>query len=108
MTRPKIILNATEFRRMYNNKGIKLNVIASHFCVSTTVIHKNRKLLNLPLRLPKVHVDEEEFLRLDAEKLIYDTMAKTLGVSRCTVISIRQRLNLPARNNSSKRVRDEL
>jgi hypothetical protein len=107
MTRPKIILNPTQFKRMYN-KGILLNVIASHFCVSTTVIHKNRKMLHLPLRRPRVVVvDEEEFRRLYADKIIYDEMAKQLGICRCSVISIRKRLNLPARHRSNKRLQDD-
>jgi DNA-binding XRE family transcriptional regulator len=107
MTRPKIILDPLQFKRMYMS-GTKLNVIAEIFGVSIIVIRKNRKMLNLPLRKPKVQVDFEEFRKLDSQKLVYDKMAKQLNVSRCTVISIRKSLGLPARHKRHQKVRNEL
>jgi hypothetical protein len=106
MTRPKIILNPVQFKRLYIS-GTKLRLIAEIYCVYTTVIQKNRKLLKLPLSKPKVQIDEEEFRKLDSQKLIYEKMAKQLRICRCTVISIRKHMNLPARHRCHKKVRDE-
>ena len=89
---------------MYNDDGIKLSVIASHFGVSIGTIQKNRNYLNLPLRNKKVVYDENEFRRLFNSGVNYDTMAEKLSMSRCSVIVIREQLGLPARNQRHEKV----
>ena len=107
MTRPTIKLNPLKFKKMYNDDGIKLSVIASHFDVSIATIQKNRNYQNLPLRNKRVVYDENEFKRLFFDNIKYDTMAEKLNMSRCTVILVRKQLGLPARNQRKEKVRNE-
>jgi predicted DNA-binding protein (UPF0251 family) len=97
--RPFIKLDTAMMARMYTD-GVKIRLISLYFGVSTNKIRKVRNELNLPLR-KKVHVeyDENEFLRLFEARVTYNEMAKILGMSRCSVIDIKQRLGLPNRNH---------
>jgi len=107
VTRPTIKLNPLKFKKMYNDDGIRLSVIASHFGVSIATIQKNRNYQNLPLRNKRVVYDENEFRRLFHSGINYDTMAEKLNMSRCTVICIRKQMRLPARNQRHKKVRND-
>ena len=104
MTRPTIKLNPSTFKKMYSDDTVKLSVIASHFGVSIATIKKTRDSLNLPLRNERVVYDENEFMRLFQDGVNYNQMATELKMSRCTVIIIRKRLGLPARNQRKEKV----
>jgi len=107
MSRPFIILDSAQFTKIYNDNTIKLSVIAHRFGVSIATIQKNRNYQNLPLRNKRVMYSEKEFRRLFELGVNYDTMAEKLSMSRCSVIVIRQRLGLPARNQRKEKVRDD-
>jgi len=104
MTRPTIKLNPSTFKKLYIDDNIPLFAIAQHFGVSIATVKKTRDSLNLPLRNERVVYDEKEFRRLFQDGVNYNQMATELKMSRCTVIIIRKRLGLPARNQRHEKV----
>jgi hypothetical protein len=104
--RPSIQLDTAVMKNMYDD-GVKLAVIARYFGVSTNKVRKTRDSLSLPKRLNTVIVDENEFIRLFEARVTYVEMARQLGMSRCSVIVIKNRLNIPNRNNLCKKVQNE-
>ena len=101
--RPEIQLDTAIVKRMYSD-GVKIRLIARYFGVSTNKVRKTRDSLSLPKRPNTVIVDENEFIRLFEARVTYVEMASQLGMSRCSVIGIKNRLNLPNRNNLCKKV----
>ena len=102
MTRPTIKLNPSTFKKLYIDDNTPLFAIAQLFGVSIATVKKTRDSLHLPLRNERVVYDEKEFRRLFQDGVNYNQMATELKMSRCTVIIIRKRLGLPARNQSQK------
>jgi hypothetical protein len=105
--RPEIQLDKEMLKRMYDD-GVKIRLIARYFGVADNKIRKTRDSLGLPLRKKvKVICDENEFMRLFEARVPYEEMAQTLGMSRCSVIAIKQRLGLPNRNNLFAKVQND-
>ncbi len=104
--RPKIQLDTAMMARMYTD-GVKLKIIARYCDVSVHKIQETRNALNLPKRLNPVVVDENEFRRLFEAQVTYNEMAKIFGMSRCSVIAIKKRLNLPNRYNVRQKVQEK-
>lgn len=90
-------------KNMYDD-GVKLAVIARYFGVSVNKVRKTRDSLSLPKRLNTIIVNENEFKRLFEARVTYVEMARQLGMSRCSVTGIKNRLNLPNRNKWRKKV----
>lgn len=101
--RPKLQVNTAEFKEMYNN-GILLIEIAKHFGISQSSVYNMRVSLNLPVRRWRIKFDENKYRRLFDEDLTYSMIAKKLGISRRVVMAIRKRLNLPNRKRGRKTV----
>lgn len=99
--RPLIQLDKEILTRMYND-GVKLKLIAHYFGVSTNKVRKTRDSLKLDHRKINVVYDENKFIRLFQAQVPYKEMAKIMGMSRCSVIDIQKRLNLPNRNLRKK------
>jgi hypothetical protein len=76
----------------------RTSVMAAYFGVSTAKIRTVRDEHNLPLRRKKVVYDKNEFKQLFNDGIIYSDMAQQLGMSWCSVTSIKKQLNLPNRH----------
>ena len=102
MGRPRLQVNASEFKKMYHS-GASISEVADHFKISVSTVRKIRIRLNIPVRRDRFDVNN--YLRLFNDGVTYPMMAKKLGVSRYTIMEIRKQLNLPNRKRGQKRVR---